>query len=283
MSCDSYEDLWGPFFALFKRHWPDCPFPVYLGSGQLESGQLSVTTLHSDGGRDWSKCALDYLQRLSTPYVLLMLDDFFFRKPVPTGEVQHCLDFARTNDAVQVRLIPRPKPTERLAGESLIGESIVGSPYRLSMQAAIWNRSKLIELLRAGESIWEFEHNVNKRALEYRNGFYSVWKSVLPYQGFFAHHVVEKGKWLPHEKWIFGRQKIGCKFACRGVLPWPRLFLYQVVQLFDAALNLIPWRMKMRIKNALKFMLDPLIGQQFRRMGGLELVSAEKRKKSPVD
>jgi len=31
-SCDKYSDLWRPFFTLFWRHWPDCPFPVYLGS-----------------------------------------------------------------------------------------------------------------------------------------------------------------------------------------------------------------------------------------------------------
>lgn len=31
-SCDAYADLWEPFFRLFRRYWPDCPYPVYLGS-----------------------------------------------------------------------------------------------------------------------------------------------------------------------------------------------------------------------------------------------------------
>ena len=30
-SCDRYSDLWGPFFGVLAKRWPDCPLPIYLG------------------------------------------------------------------------------------------------------------------------------------------------------------------------------------------------------------------------------------------------------------
>ena len=30
VSCDKYSDLWDPFFKLFFKFWPDCPFNIYL-------------------------------------------------------------------------------------------------------------------------------------------------------------------------------------------------------------------------------------------------------------
>jgi hypothetical protein len=268
VSCDAYADLWNPFFTLLHRHWPDCPFPVYLGTGQLECNTAGVTVLRSDGGRDWSRCVLDYLEQLPQTHVLMTLDDFFIRQQVPTDKVLHCLKFAQAISSIQVRLIPRPPPTDRLAGESLIGESAAGSPYRLTAQAAIWNRTALHALLRPGESIWNFEHQGNARASAQPHGFYSVWHPVLPYQGQLAHHVVEKGKWLPHEKWIFARQKIGCDFTRRATLPLGQTLLYHAAQILDRSLDIMSWQNKARVKTGLKRILKPLMHRQFSRMGG---------------
>lgn len=268
LSCDAYADLWNPFFTLLDRYWPDCPFPIYLGTGKLNSGFSGITTLTSDGGRDWSKCAQDYLDQIPHPYVLIMLDDFFLRQMVPTVEVLRCLDFARQHEALQVRLIPRPGPTDRVTGETLVGESAPGSPYRLSTQAAIWNRAALRALLQPGESIWNFEHQGNIRALSMPTGFFSVWHPVLPYEGLFAHHVVEKGQWLPHEKWLFGRQNIGCDFTRRSTLSWGQTLLYHTAQTLDRMLNVFPWPAKIRLKHGLKRILYPLMPRQFSRMSG---------------
>ncbi len=34
-SCDKYADVWEPFFKLFFKFWPDCPYPIYLLSNYL--------------------------------------------------------------------------------------------------------------------------------------------------------------------------------------------------------------------------------------------------------
>ena len=171
LSCDPYADLWPPFFTLLHRYWPDCPFPVYLGAGLSSIAPNNVRILRSSAERDWSQCTMDYLNALDQTYVLIILDDFFLRRAVQTSDILQCLESARVLAATQLRLIPRPGPTDRLPMEYNIGSSAAGSPYRLSTQAAIWDRVKLKNLLRAGESIWEFEHNANYRANQQPDGF----------------------------------------------------------------------------------------------------------------
>jgi len=272
MSCDAYEDLWRPFFTLFQRHWPDCPFTPYLGIEAKKWFHADLVVLRSNaGGRNWSGRLIEYLNQLQCDYVLLMLDDFFLRRSVSTICVNHCLDFARHKDAASVRLIRRPGPTHRLAGEEIIGECAAGLPYRLCTQAAIWNRHKLLAVLRPGESIWEFEHNGNGRIASEPHGFFSVWRPVLPYEGFFAHHVIEKGKWFPHEKRIFLRQKIGCDFSRRGTLSWTQTLCYQAAHALDRGLGIFPWKTKARLKRALKRILRPVMHKQFSRMSGKAL------------
>jgi len=266
MSCDAYSDLWEPFFKLLERHWADQPFPVYLGAGEKSCTESYVTMLRSKAGRDWAQCMIDYLEQIPQRYVLLILDDFFLRKTVDTAKVMKCLAFAQQQHAIHVRLAPRPRPTRKIDGNSLIGECEAGSPYRLCAQAAIWDKQRLLSLVRPGESIWDFEHNGNKRAEMLQTGFYSVWKPALPYEGAFAHHVIEKGKWFPHEKWVFGRQDIGCDFTRRGILPWHQVLFYQGAQLIEILLDVFPWRQKKRLKSGLKYILQPLFSKQFKRM-----------------
>lgn len=227
--------------------------------------------MKSEGGRDWSRCMIDYLERLAEPYVLLMLDDFFLRRAVPTNKIMACLDFARNHHATQVRLIPRPKPTRRIPNETIVGEAESGSPYRLSTQAAIWDRVQLHSLLRTGESIWQFEHEGNVRVNSQLRGFYSTWAPILPYEGFFSHHVVEKGLWFPHEKWIFAHHDIGCDFGRRGTLGTGRLFWYHSAQFFDKSLDLFGWRIKQRVKRKVKVLLQPILRRQLKQLGGKPL------------
>jgi hypothetical protein len=194
-----------------------------------------------------------------------MLDDFFLRKEVSNSAIRHCLEFALLSKALTIKLVPNPSPTEKLPGEKVIGCCAADLHYRVSTQAAIWNRKQLLALLRPGESIWEFEHNVGTR-LPIDSGVYSVWRPILPYEGLLSHHVVEKGRWLLHEKWIFSTQKIGCDFSRRKTLPLGRLFFYHLARFIDRLLSLLPWRLKRYLKRILKRLFQPLFREQIQQL-----------------
>jgi len=155
-----------------------------------------------------------------------------------------------------VRLVPRPPPTGPAPDSALVGECEPGSPYRLSIQAAIWDRKSLLALLGPGESIWEFESRGNLRANEQSTGFYSVWRPVLPYEGRWAHHVIEKGLWFPHEKRNFARADINCDLSRRGTLPRGRTLFYHAARAVEAMLTPLGWRRKEAVKQCLATCCD---------------------------
>ena len=77
LSCDKYNDLWGPFFTLFWQYWPDHSFKVYLGSNLLVYNDPRVKTIDIGEDNNWSHGLLKILELIDTPYIILMLEDFF--------------------------------------------------------------------------------------------------------------------------------------------------------------------------------------------------------------
>jgi hypothetical protein len=77
-------------------------------------------------------------------------------------------------------------------GSGDLGEHEPSAPFRASLQAALWRRDVLVELLAPGESAWEFERNASARSVAIPAPFYSTRAAVVHYIG-----VLLRGKWSP--------------------------------------------------------------------------------------
>jgi hypothetical protein len=243
-SCDAYADLWKPFFTLFWRYWPDCPFPVYLGANRLTYDHPRVVSLASGQGTSWSNRVREHVAAVPTPYLLLVLEDFFWRRSTPTAEVLQLLASLRRLDGEMLRLTHRPPPDEPVPNEPRLGRIRPGAPFRVSTQTAFWRRSTLLELMPPDESIWQFEVDGSRRSDRWSDGFYSTWRQVLPY----GYHVVEKGKWFRHEARRFGRMGIGCDFAARPVMGRGEALRARVDWAKSWLLHRLPWPARLRIQ-----------------------------------
>jgi hypothetical protein len=213
-SSDAYSDLWTPFFTLFWRNWPDCPYPVYLGVNQAQFDHARVQTLNAGADESWSKNLRLFLSRIDSDYVLFLLEDFFFIKRVPTALVSEQLNALHSLGGTMLRLFPNPPPHAHVNGYDRIGSVHRFAPFRVSAQAALWKRSEFAALLVDGESPWDFEKNGTLRSQSLAGGFYCTYKPVIPYI-----HVIEQGLWFRSAARRFGRANIGCNFAMRGTLP----------------------------------------------------------------
>jgi hypothetical protein len=247
-SCDAYFDLWEPFFNLFWENWPDCPYPVFLSTNHREFQHPRVMTLRAGRERNWTNQLRCQLERLDTPYVLMSLEDFFLRRPVSTIKVQECLHALSTLHGHMLRLVCRPGPDRPVSGHPGIGSIDPGAPYRVSTQAAIWNRQSLLTLLREDESIWDFEIRGSDRSREYITGFYGVRRNVLTY----GHHVIERGKWFPWEARKFGRADIGCDFEARAIMTPQETGRWCLGKARSLILNSIPWKLRLRLIDAIR-------------------------------
>lgn len=211
-SCDAYLDLWKPFFTLFFRYWPDCPFKILLISETVVADIPGVISLPA-GNFDWSSRLLIGVRKANTPYILLMLDDFFLRAPVSTADVLELYDYMKSSQLNMLRLIPRPGPDSKCPDNQKLGRIDPGAEYKVSSQGAFWRSSILKRVAKEGESIWMFESNGSKRSKSL-DKFVSVCAPVLTYK----HHVVERGKWFPWYGWYFKRMQIGVKLTARPVM-----------------------------------------------------------------
>ena len=64
LSCDKYSDAWDPFFALFRKFWPDCPYKVYLATNELKPEVSGVHIIASGKPKNWSDDTLAVLKQI---------------------------------------------------------------------------------------------------------------------------------------------------------------------------------------------------------------------------
>lgn len=223
-TCDKYSDLWVPFFNLIDANWPDCPYKIFLITEDKVFDKTNVISTKIGSDLDWSSLLKSSLSFIDTPYVLLMLEDFFLRELVVTRKIDDALEYMIENSVDMLRLIPHQKPPGRRQSMALSFNVIpYDERYRVSTQAALWRLDTLQNLLKVGESAWEFELNGSKRSsLDKSKVFESVSYPILPY----GHHVVERGRWFPWEKNRYKKMNIGCDFSKRNTMSWWNALLW---------------------------------------------------------
>jgi len=193
-SHDGFWDVWPGFFDLLFRFWPDLPYPLYLISNHLTFRDGRVTGLLVGDDVSWPETLARGLESISSPFILLFLEDFFLTAPVDTALVARLPAIMVSKGAVYLRLKPNPKPDTVCLDTPHIGVIAKGAPYRTSLQIAFWDRLALLSLLRREESAWDFELKGSRRSDQLVQPFLSVGEgvSIIPYR-----HVIRRGKLLP--------------------------------------------------------------------------------------
>lgn len=241
-SCDRYADVWRPFFALLRRHWPDCPFRIVVGSNHVRCGEPGVEALCIGDDVDWSRGVRAMLEALDTPAVLVLLEDFLLRRRVDTAEVLARVEDFFAVDAAYLRLRPFPPPDVRLARHPAIGESEPGAPYRASMQAALWRRDDLLALLRDGENPWEFEVHGARRSDAFARGFYSARTDVLDYYA-----GVTAGKWIPYGVAVCREHGVAVDLDARPMMSAGEAMRRNAARVGNEVFGAIPWKARERL------------------------------------
>jgi len=65
------------FFHFFWKHWPDCPFDVYLGTNHKDFSDPRVRLVKVGEDISWADNMINMLTTINSHYVLLFLDDYF--------------------------------------------------------------------------------------------------------------------------------------------------------------------------------------------------------------
>jgi hypothetical protein len=200
-SCDKFQDVWDPFFTLFFRYWPDCPFPIFLIANQQAFPNERVKTILVGEDRGWATSLRLALDKVPTPYVLYLQEDYFLAGKADTATILDLVAYLSHRRAGCLRLYPSPGPDLPCADNDYLGMISQTAPYRVSLQGALWDKAVLRSLLVEGESGWDMEIKGTERSRSLDVAFFSVKRDpvtnqvtnlALPY---FCTAIV-RGRWV---------------------------------------------------------------------------------------
>jgi hypothetical protein len=175
MSCDAYADIWPAFYGFFFKYWNDCPFTIYNAANHLNFSHPRVVNLHAGHDLDWSSVRKSVLKQIKEKYVILFLEDYFILQPVDMETLNKSIECMKKYDALFLKLACFPSSYNSLweydiiKEDPFIGKIKSGEKYRIHTQIGIWNKEMLFNLLKEGESIWDFEIAGSKRSDEIAN------------------------------------------------------------------------------------------------------------------
>lgn len=237
-SSDGFEDCWLPFFKIFERQWPSCPFDILLNTETKAwhyPGLKLTTTMvgrEGEGRLTWSECLIRALHSVKTPLVLYFQEDYF---------VSHPIDVARIIDAVRLMLsdtsirhvaltrhgsLP-PFESSQICGYQKISQR---AKYRISTQAGLWRRDTLLSYLRENENGWMFEIFGSYRAQRNNETFlvcdFNDTLGSAPIE--YVHTGIIKGKWHPDIVPQFREAGLDVDFSRRGFYQKPSFLTNKV-------------------------------------------------------
>jgi hypothetical protein len=218
-SFDGYSECWGPVCHGFRKYWPDCPYPVLLMTNTKDHPDEMVKVLKVGGGRDWSGRMITALERIETPYVMYFQEDYWINAPVETAKITTYVDLMERYGLNYIRLLSKPLPDRDYDHDPRLGVLDDQASYRTSVQITFWRREVFRDLLRAGESVWQFELNGTERSRKYGETFLSIKRHDGDdyYHGIrYICTAVNLGKWSTMARPYAAREGLTVDFS---VLP----------------------------------------------------------------
>ena len=222
-SCDTRNDIWHPFFTLFFRYWPDCPFPIYLISNYKKYNDPRVKTISVGEDRGWATNMKTALKQIPTPYVLAMLDDLFLEKNTNTNYIKSLVNHAQNNSIGYIGLVPFFDIDKDYTDAFNLGR-ISKSVDRISHRASLWDKKVLSSLLVDGENVIQMEIEGSKRSHSVTAPFLSVKEPVMYYH---VRSAIIRGKWMCDAVKLCRKEGIKLDFDKRSIdyeWKWKQVF-----------------------------------------------------------
>jgi hypothetical protein len=198
---DQWAVMWLGFCHFWHKFWPDCPWPLAFMSNTRTAPCGETLLCGTD--TNWTTMMVHALRQVKTNRLLLMLADYWLAYPVDVGAVSQFAGYLDQYGAQHIRLQRSDPVAQQSIGPFEPDPRLfVFAPYasyRISLQAALWDKSTLVRLLRGRENPWEFETRASYRSANWVNAL-CVDLTTTPDQwngcAYFAYHnIVSMGQW----------------------------------------------------------------------------------------
>ncbi len=195
-SCWKYRDCWRPFFTLFNKFWPDCPYKVWLLTDHYQiDDHLEDRHIFVHESPSWCAILKAFCEQYGDEPILLMQDDFLLTAPPHIDLIEEGAELIKNDESIGcVRLYPCPGADYRI-GTHHYGPVNRGTPFRTSTQAAWWNPKYLRDIANASTTIQQFELRGSVYACALPENVVSWVRAIEPWPLEYICTGIVKGKW----------------------------------------------------------------------------------------
>lgn len=231
---DGYYDIWEDFLELKEMFWHNCPYPMYIVNQTKEltfNKNYDVTVIHAGADSEYSRKIQTAVEQIDADYLLLVLEDFFFSRPVDTELLENALNIVKENKLDYYSMPLSEFMNVKLGNPFKNYKSVYDfNPdfeYTLSAQPAIWDKQFLKKCIGQGNyNAWVFEGIYLKAPKAHTKEFLDGCKVDM--SNFLGlKHGALQGKMIPSLVRYYKR--IGYTFKTqRSQLPLSAVFKHQI-------------------------------------------------------
>lgn len=249
---DGYSDIWSDCINLFKVHWKECPYKIMLVNNTKEVMYDGVEIFHAGEDAEWSKKVQLAIEKAKSPYICLLLEDFLVGDVIDSNVINETLDYISQENIRYFKLVNMSRAVKNkdlyYNGSKFLHVIPQSDEYGVSLQAAIWERDYLKELVgKDNYNAWIFEFNQVKAARGKKNepmpGCVFDERNILNLQ-----HGIVQGKYLPCTINYFKKKGIELNVE-REVMSY---FQYYKIRLISKGKYLIPQKLREPVKKILE-------------------------------
>jgi hypothetical protein len=206
---DGYSDLWNDCIRLYKKFWPDCPYRTLFVNNTKDVSWDGIEVLHAGPTAEWSRKMQLAIEKIETPYICLLLEDFFVSKQIDTKVVEDTMAFVKKEGIRYFKLANISRAVHnrdpKYKGVNYLHVIPEADEYGVSIQPAIWKKEYLTELIGEGNySAWMFEFarvkESNEKSKRPRDGCVFDDRNILNIK-----HGVVQSKYIPGTIRYFSR------------------------------------------------------------------------------
>ena len=194
-SCIKNSCMWEPFTLLINKYWNDCCYKIILVTDkQLEDMSSYRFDEVVEIDDTWGRMIKKAMNLAGTPYVMLFMDDYLLCDRVDNKFLLDCVEYVKTRQLVNLRLIESPKVTslyEEHSSLGRIGVYIKDKAYSLSLQPGIWEVRALSGFINDEWSAWDFERIGSFKSTGLDGNITTLMDNMFPYE-----EGVRAGKWM---------------------------------------------------------------------------------------
>ena len=235
VSCDKNIRLLDKFFEFYKRFAYRNEYRLYLSleKGKYDYNGLDINIINYYRNGKFSSRLKDALKYINSRNVLLLLDDFIIEQNVNYDELLYLNSILNNSDDIaSFTLSAIPFQNCRSVYYKNYNLRCRYARYKLCLQASLWNRDALFQLLNENESPWEVEIFGSIRTFnDHKKYFCLTDKNLSPIiynDGFF----VVQGKVNTIEKERL-EKKFGVSFSIDGFIENKGVMIRDDISLLD--------------------------------------------------